>query len=74
MCNSSGFVLEVIHFVVGYIHKTGQEDMVTVMPAVGGVSCNSVQDNIACCEQVVVVVFLLAKVVDGCRAVLGESL
>lgn len=35
MCNSFGFVLEVIHFVIGYIHLTGQEDMVTVMMAVG---------------------------------------
>lgn len=35
MSNSSGFVLEVIHFVVGHIHNPGQEDMVTVMPGVG---------------------------------------
>lgn len=35
MCNSFGFFLEVIPFVLGYIHLTGQEDTVTVMPAVG---------------------------------------
>ena len=75
MFNRFGFFLEVIHFVLGFSHITGQEEVVTALPAAG--ECLVIEATSPACGEKVVVVASpsLARVaVDGYKAGPGDSL